>query len=889
MTTSPPRPNFFLLLGLNPDAVWNQAQFENVLKDKINQWARDSAGVAKKALTAKTYRALVPKIREVMADPVLRAQEAAAARAELAKDQQARKEQFEQQLAFINAKDTIIEEEINKFVDTFKDIFSARKIRSLIKPKVIAPNAASSSTVLPLEASLAKNIADLLQIVHMSSLYELLERPSKTATPELYRAAEALYAQMVRLPPSADVTVKSQLAGLARDVFRSNEMQARYDETLRQSSLNQQLKELDDFMIISKEKELNANQIQIFLEKAQKRGWEQKESFERLKDHARLRKWILTAPKIAEEQKILCPNCESLNDRSQRFCTTCNRELFIGCPRCGTEVSCELIACGSCGFAIGNRYLVDNLLEELPKLLKAGQLKRAEEIIAEIEEAWQTGKEDARTQQIRRHKSTVNSLMQAQQRAEKEFEDQLRRFIQQKQYFAARQLLITKGEHLPDREARCHKVDEVIQQTQDLFKQALGPNVSRDNKVELCRQALALCADYQQARELLKTMPPAPPCNLRAQIQGMTVTLSWSASTTPGTSYRIVRKGRAQPNATTDGKALGTVTGLSYADSTPEVGLPLYYAVYAVIDEVASAQGALITQPVMLMQEVTNATAQVDHQQVTLSWSPPSHVHSVAVVRKEQTPPASMQDGRAIGEYTSFQGQLIDKDVKEAKTYYYRISCRFENVAGQLVSTQGIVVRAIPEVPPAPPKHLEIREINHTIHINWQPPGKGSVMILKSTQALRRDGQVLPEGQLSALGQRLEAHGNSTEDTWEPAAVIYYTPVVIFQRTAYIGPSQHYVCIDDVRDIKYQHLVDSAVRLRWTWPEDCQEACISYSTTRETQHNIPPAVTCRISRAEYDHLGYYDIHGERDQEYDILVSAILRHQGEKVVARGFVS
>ncbi|MFL5627808.1 MAG: hypothetical protein ACJ788_19685, partial [Ktedonobacteraceae bacterium] len=102
-TTTPSRPNFFILLGLNPNAVWDQVTFENALRDKRNEWSRQGAGVAKKALAAKQNLAHISKIKEIMADEKKREEEAAAARAILTSERQARLDEFEKQLAFINA------------------------------------------------------------------------------------------------------------------------------------------------------------------------------------------------------------------------------------------------------------------------------------------------------------------------------------------------------------------------------------------------------------------------------------------------------------------------------------------------------------------------------------------------------------------------------------------------------------------------------------------------------------------------------------------------------------------------------------------------------------------------------------------------------------------
>ena len=78
------RPNFFLLLGLSPNADWNQTLFEETLRKKRNEWSRAGSGVAKKALSAKQNLALIPKITEVMTNEAARESEAVVARQELA-------------------------------------------------------------------------------------------------------------------------------------------------------------------------------------------------------------------------------------------------------------------------------------------------------------------------------------------------------------------------------------------------------------------------------------------------------------------------------------------------------------------------------------------------------------------------------------------------------------------------------------------------------------------------------------------------------------------------------------------------------------------------------------------------------------------------------------
>ena len=508
MTASTPstRPNFFLLLGLNPDAPWNQTLFEETLRKKRNEWSRQGAGVAKKALLAKQNLALIPKITEVMMNAALREQEAIAARKERAAEQQKEQEQFEKQLAFINAQDTLDEEEREKFVVAFQHLLPADEIRSRIKIPTLTPEteAASPQATATLEESIAKNIADRLQIIHMHTLYELLAQDIGSAqgtgtgstqdtgstqgappTWDLLRAAEALYARLVRLQPTAETTAKMELAGLARYVFKNDETRASYDETLRQASWQRIFHELDESMNRAKKKEVNAKQVTLFLNDAQKDGWSEQEALEQLKEHAQQQKWQIVVPthepldsvppvlpdqkhtsnppdrkhqsvsleqdnasvplerrnasaplnqKNASvppergnlndqvrqvEEKLVCPNCTHVNKKDFRDCTNCKQPLYRDCPQCKQRVAADRSACGHCGFAVGNRSLVDNLLTDFRSQLQKGNLKRAEEIATEAEQSWPAPQDDLLSQQIVKAKAEVKRLYAAHQQARK--------------------------------------------------------------------------------------------------------------------------------------------------------------------------------------------------------------------------------------------------------------------------------------------------------------------------------------------------------------------------------------------------------------------------------------------------------------------------------------
>ncbi len=294
------RPNFFLLLELNPNKQWDQVHYEEVLQQKTSQWSHDSAGVTKKALLAQVNRALLPQIQEVMEDPSLRAKEAAAAKKQLVALYEVEQERFEKQLALLNMKEIAEAEEIDKFIADFKYIKSPSEIEKLITVKRRSADKPSMHRLQTLDTSMANNIADRLEILHMKNLYEMLQCSRDASNATLSRAAEELYAQIVRLHPNAETTIMIELVGFAASIFKSNEMRARYDETLRQASLQQILEDLDEGMKRSTVKELHPKQLLFYLESASKAGWHEDEALERLKAHARFRKWFITLPTSEE-------------------------------------------------------------------------------------------------------------------------------------------------------------------------------------------------------------------------------------------------------------------------------------------------------------------------------------------------------------------------------------------------------------------------------------------------------------------------------------------------------------------------------------------------------------------------------------------------------------
>lgn len=258
--------------------------------------------VAKKALPAQANRALLPHIREAMENPALRNKEAEEARKLLATRYQAARAHFEKQLMLLNLKEMATQEEIDRFIQDFKHVMPSQEIRKRITIKIRPSHQDTTQLSQPLDASVTKSIEDRLEMFHLQTLYEFLDSPRKSTTIALFKAAKALYADEVRQHPTAEVTARIELAGFAMNLFKTNETRARYDETLRQKSLQQLLKDITESTRRSEIKEVHPRQVLYYLQKAREAGWREEEALNQLKEQGRIQQWFIALPQQRAEK-----------------------------------------------------------------------------------------------------------------------------------------------------------------------------------------------------------------------------------------------------------------------------------------------------------------------------------------------------------------------------------------------------------------------------------------------------------------------------------------------------------------------------------------------------------------------------------------------------------
>ncbi len=895
--SAPTRPNYFILLGLKPDEPLDDAKIEEVIREKRIEWSNAQKLVGQKALVAQNILSYIPDIRAVLGDFQQRQVEQEAARGLFASEIARRREEFEKQIGFINAKDAVDQKELEKFILDFKDIYTKEEITGRIRPTLASPGEKTDHQQ-GLEPTLVKSIDERLVFINKTSLYDFLWLPDATGTAELGRVATELYQREVqRMPKTAEVTARTELAGHAKQLFSADSTRRQYDESLRQASINRLLTDLEVIMSRVSNKELQAGQVKLFLENARQAGWERDEAYTHLLERARTRKWFLAPTEV--ERQICCPNpaCRALTGSDKKYCNKCGTELHIICPNCGEPVESGERICDHCRFEVGNRFRVVQLLDEVRKLAGAGRSGDALNTLRVLDDLWKPGLPDELRKSIDEQKVALEAAQKQREAAQKTVEEEFLALMSAKKFYTARGLL----QKHPDQEAAI--VDIAVHKA--TIYQKLAKAEAERRKLEKLRHTLTPddhIARYLDIEEICQDMPgmsglripPPPPGDLRAQVRGTIVSLSWQPSPTQavGIVYTGVRKERARPSSVQDGQeCINNLASCVYDDDTASVGVPVYYAVYSGYSSIKSATAAVLLQPVLVTQSVRAVQARAGNQQVDLSWETPPNADTVIVVRKEQSAPTSLSDGVRVGEYRPSQTELTDHAVQNGQTYYYAFYCQFKDENGDLVSSAAECIATTPAIPPQPLQHLNITSKRlasgeYEVKITWEQVARGRVEIKKTPQPFPLpSGSVKPEYELLAYGERLVQYQDQVIEKWPKPGVAYYTPIVFEQGMGYVGASRHFACVETLTDLEILNLGDK-LRFKWKWPLDCQEVRVAYSKLGWPESGIEDIVEERVSRAKYERQGgCWYLAGTLDQEYYVGLTAVVLVDTKPVIGQ----
>lgn len=900
------RPNFFALLGLDPHAPWDQALYERELAKRRNAWAMTAQNsIGKKKQDAQLHVSLVDEIKEVMSTDGLRRQERdLALRHELATLED-RRRQLGERLSLMLAKGYLLLREETELRAQFSDVLTADQDLAGQVERAAKRADDKSEASARLTPEQEKTLSGQLEAVGEISLYELLKGVDESLTntspvAQLREAAQTLWQQTHDIKNKmSDPTLgtRERLASLAKSVFASEEGRRRHDTSMKVLTLQAIIRRFERALKFAES--VSAKQFEMYLGQARRDGVDDVLLAKQLLvAHFGKLGWIVELPTAETEQqlrsRIQCPRCADLNDETAAACGTCGLLLREPCPGCGAVDPAYGLGCRACGFPIGQRYLVEELVAQAKSALGAHDLEEATLRIDRAARIWKlpAGRTDPLAREIGEVKNAVHtaltSIREALARIEKLFNG--RNFLA-----AAREVRAASAD-LPRRDALLEHATAEITKATEKYQQARRPGVPNARRAELYAAALDLCADLTAARSKLDQIPPDPPGQPQATVADPAagVRLSWPPSSHVDTTYVVVRVTGNQvldsPDEASSSDRLGRTSETKFHDATAAAlpGVPLRYAVFTERSGVYST--AVVTAPVVITSEAAIEIA-ADDGEVTLTWLAPDTAVQVEVTRAE----VGNDRDRPRRLPVTTPGALTDTDVRNGTRYRYAVRVAYSGPSGALVWSPGRSWEVTPvgrPTPPGPPAVVKVStELSlaaHTTQLRWpsSDQGAGKVVRLHGAGTLRQ-GDRVTEAELYRAGRVFDGP-SPVNDAWVDRSLTFctYLPVVVLNGTAYAGAPRHYARTAEPTGVHVEYAGPN-VLIGWTWPEGCTRVLVGYDLSGRPLTD-PTVATGRllVGRHPGDLTGGCELPAEPSTTVSIVLASAVDHEGSRFIGSG---
>jgi hypothetical protein len=897
------RPNFFVLLELDPDAPWDSALFQRVLATARTQWAKDSTGIGSlpKVVDAKRNLGLVTQIKRVMENAAQRDAEREDAWRRQADAIAGRRRDLDGRLTLMLQRGYLLAEEVARIHAEFADVLAADPAlgRRLQQAQVRTSQTAASAPRL--SPTTEEQLRSLLRQARVTSVYEALKGVAEGITEtspllQLLAAADKLYLDAHETKDKSDPAVKARdrLSGMAKIFFASAEERHRHDMSMMLERLRVLLDRFEN--VLAAARMVSAAQLETFLEDARREGVaDLAMAKEYVVAHFTARGWAveLPAPQVEEalRRKVQCAYCADLNEPKDLACRTCGSALREPCPNCDAREPRYGGGC-VCGFPIGQRNLVEDLIVQAGAALEAYDFAQAEVYLDRAARIWNLppGHADKLATKLA---DTRLALRQARDRT-KAAQGKIASLLADRRFVAAIRELRQAPEGLPRRSELLEQAEAAVRRARSLYVQARQPGTPREQQVALYTEALEVCADLEAARTELAGIRPDPPGSVHAQVveaaDGVLVT--WRPSRDADVSYVVVRGTGDRAPASVENlpsqQRLHTTTATTWRDrsATGMPGVPLWYAVFTERSGTFSAPAAAGKQVVVAVDAEVSGRA--EDGRVVLAWQVPDRAVRVEVTRVEvggSGPPRLL--------HQTEPGRLVDTEVRNGVRYAYTVRTAYPRSDGGTHWSRGRVVEVTPATRPAPPGPLtvvgerpEFGFLHHRTQIRWPPAERGTVQVVRQVGAgSLRDGDHGPEAELHLTGHLLSGAPPVTDPWIDRITLCSYVPVLTLDGMRYVGPARRYALAPEPTDPQGE-FTGGVVRLGWGWPEGCAEVLVGYDPDRPVLDPTAAPQQLTIGRFGDEPAGGCDLDATGAGRFHVCVAAVVVQDAVRFVTSG---
>jgi hypothetical protein len=355
----------------------------------------------------------------------------------------------------------------------------------------------------------------------------------------------------------------------------------------------------------------------------------------------------------------------------------------------------------------------------------------------------------------------------------------------------------------------------------------------REQAASFLAEAIELARDDTELAGQLAALPPPPPRDAAARMDGDHMLITWKASLASAgrVQYRVMRGQERAPASPSEGTAVVTQTERTdVTDAEAPPGTELFYSVFAARGREAWSPPA-VADPAVFIPDVTDVSVTTGDTSVAASWRSHPAAAGVRVVRREDAPPRGPDDGIAVE--ASLTG-FAETGLRTGAEYHYRISASFRAPDGQHRYSSGILVRAVPEPTPRAVTDLEVTgPTDGVILAAWTPPPYGQVRIIRSAKPLPWPaGTRLGAEDTAGLSEipgvpHRRADGRDVLELRLPPGRHYLLILTTGRNASVAGNSAVAWLVEPVRGLTATRMHDDA-RLSWIWPDRATDALVSW-------------------------------------------------------------
>lgn len=557
-----------------------------------------------------------------------------------------------------------------------------------------------------------KEVERYLITVKKANLYEVIGGKPTDSVADLAKCISTVYANL-KNKTTPEGTATDRLLGIAKIIFKTEETKGNYNDYLKIKSCVWDELEWRQSLGI---KEITLDEFLGYAEKMKDKLRMDIDQVE-LQLAAGLKEFkiIVVGTGDAKDENgdvidlEICPYPECgkayrvYKDKTIKSCPHCGKALEILCWNCGGKMpyTSKNKTCPTCGSTFQSKSLFDARLVAIDKIARLPScnvidLRSALTNLKNVVPNYQANTNSFAFKKIDEYEKIIAKKIKEEETTGASYKkdaEKIREQMALKNYQQALNLALNLRRTYPtynvdNTTSFINDINKILSLAQAKLQQAKAYMAQKnENQVIACAaQALEICADYSEARQILP--PPETPGNVRVNITGNnTARIEWAKNGNQNlTTYTIIKKVGSKPTNIADGTVIeSNLTINFYEDSNMVSATPYYYAVFA--DRCEKPSGLAVSAgAVQVFLDVENVRQEVVTDAISVKWDTPHNVKSIEVWKKEgPVAPSNIGDGTRLA-IKALDGFI---DTATGGECSYLILCQYE-IGGTKKYSQGI-------------------------------------------------------------------------------------------------------------------------------------------------------------------------------------------------------